>query len=273
MWWKWEEVLDALDRQTSFPSTILFDHQTRQSILFEDDNFTNSKRYFWALQSLRLFGEQIEVTLRALPNIFCTLCLLDGNDFSQEEQERVLKSHITEFRAIGERIERKRQEIQGLSDGLFSASSVIEARLAADQNSNIRMLTLVTIAYLPLSFIASIYGMGALPKSANNLASFFIATAVACFITFSIVFNLRNGEKIIFHYLRGRTARLQKKMQKDSDAAWKVRGMQLQEADRNKRIGVPASTWWYLGFLFHRAFGVFTNRRAAEDKQRSGQEV
>ncbi|KAF8545332.1 hypothetical protein BDD12DRAFT_811383 [Trichophaea hybrida] len=134
------------------------------------------------------------------------------------------------------------------------------------------MLTLVTIAYLPLSFIASIYGMGALPKSANNLASFLIATAVACFITFSIVFNLKNGEKII-HHLRGRTARLQKKMQKDSDAAWKVRGMQLQEADRNKRIGEPTSAWWYLGFLFHRAFGVFTNKRAAEYKLRSGQEV
>ncbi|KAF8545331.1 hypothetical protein BDD12DRAFT_2509 [Trichophaea hybrida] len=118
MWWKWKDVLDALDRQTSFPSTILFDQQIRQSILFEDDNFTNSKRYFWALQSLRLFGEQIEATLRSLPGIFINLSHIDDNNFSIEEKERVLKSHTTRFGAIGERIERKRQEIQGLSDGV-----------------------------------------------------------------------------------------------------------------------------------------------------------
>jgi hypothetical protein len=106
-----------------------------------------------------------------------------------------------------------------------------------------------------------------------NLASYLIATAVACFITFSIVFNLRNGERIIFHSLRGKIARLQEQMLKDSDATWKVRGMQLQEADRNKRVGVPASTWWYLGFLFHRAFGGVSNKRATKDKQRSEQVV
>jgi hypothetical protein len=49
---------------------------------------------------------------------------MDNNN-SNEEQERVLKSHTTRFGAIGERIERKRQEIQGLSDGVSTLQSLL----------------------------------------------------------------------------------------------------------------------------------------------------
>lgn len=47
----------------------------RRGILFEDENFTNSKRYFWALQSFRLFGEHIETT----PEILLDILLLSVN--------------------------------------------------------------------------------------------------------------------------------------------------------------------------------------------------
>ena len=95
-------------------SSITFDSDLRQSILFEDRNFSNSKRYFWALQSLRLFAEHIEGTLRSIPNILYSITLADSSSYDPKTEERMLE----EFGELRDRIERKRQGIQGLRDGV-----------------------------------------------------------------------------------------------------------------------------------------------------------
>ena len=90
----------------------------RQGILFEDRNFSNSKRYFWALQSLRLFVEHIEGTLRSIPNICVSIGLAD----SSLKDYKTVKSTLAEIQELLEklrdRMERKRQEIQSLRDGV-----------------------------------------------------------------------------------------------------------------------------------------------------------
>ncbi|KAL8650470.1 MAG: hypothetical protein Q9226_005130 [Calogaya cf. arnoldii] len=155
--YEWEEVLDALDTQTTLSSSVTFDSDARQGILFEDRNFSNSKRYFWALQSLRIFAEYIDGTLRILPSLIHSAKDFDGSPKDSTEHRELRKRFTTEYQgkfgALRDRIERKRQEVQSLSDGLFSASSVAEGRLATEQNGNIRLLTLVTIAYLPLNLV------------------------------------------------------------------------------------------------------------------------
>ncbi|KAL8906265.1 MAG: hypothetical protein Q9207_002139 [Kuettlingeria erythrocarpa] len=191
----WAGVMDALDEQTTLPSSIIFNGQARQNILFEDGNFSNSKRYFWALQSLRLFAEHMEVTLRSIDGIvLMTQDLGHGRDF--DACKKVTDLYQKKFEHLRDRVERKRQEIQSLSDGLFSASSVAEGRLATEQNGNIRLLTLVTIAYLPLTFAASVYGMDALPKSAG-FRSYFVVTALMCAITYILVLKLRQVKEAI----------------------------------------------------------------------------
>ena len=98
--------------------SITFDSEMRQGILFEDRNFSNSKKYFWALQCLQLFAEHIEGTLRSIPNIFISMRLAD---FSLEDYETVksrLEEIQTRFGKLRDRIERKRREIQGLRDGV-----------------------------------------------------------------------------------------------------------------------------------------------------------
>ncbi|KAL8994198.1 MAG: hypothetical protein Q9169_005774 [Polycauliona sp. 2 TL-2023] len=191
---EWEAVLDALDQQTTLSSSMTFASDARLGILFEDRDFSNSKRYFWALQSLRLFAEYIDGTLRNVSPMILSARNFDSSIQSSEKHRRRQEVYIVECReklgALRGRIERKRQEVQSLSDGLFSASSVAEGRLAADQNSNIRLLALVTIAYLPLNLATSIYGMDALPNGAN-LVSYIVVTISLCTITYILVLNLR----------------------------------------------------------------------------------
>ncbi|KAL8753071.1 MAG: hypothetical protein Q9184_005535 [Pyrenodesmia sp. 2 TL-2023] len=176
-------------------SSITFDSQGRQNFLFEDRNFSNSKRYFWALQSLRLFAEHMEITLRSLDGIVLMAGDLDASE-AHDVRDEVLKDLEEKFGKLRDRIERKRQEIQSLSDGLFSASSVAEGRLASEQNGNIRLLTMVTIAYLPLTLASSIYGMDVLPKSAG-FSSYIIVTVLMCAITYVLVLKLRQIKETI----------------------------------------------------------------------------
>ena len=99
-------------------SSITFDSEMRQGILFEDRDFSNSKRYFWALQSLRLFAEHIEGTLRSIPNIFVSIRLADSSLEDYETVKGMLEEMQKRFGELRDRIERKRQEIQSLRDGV-----------------------------------------------------------------------------------------------------------------------------------------------------------
>ncbi len=87
----------------------------RQKILFEDRNFTNSKRYFWALQSLRLFAEHIEGTLRSIPDMFYSV---GRSTEDYDTVQEMIAENLREFGILRDRVERKRQEIQSLSDGV-----------------------------------------------------------------------------------------------------------------------------------------------------------
>ncbi|KAL8949144.1 MAG: hypothetical protein Q9222_004725 [Ikaeria aurantiellina] len=182
-------MIDSIDQ-----SSMTFDNEARQDILFEDRNFSNSKRYFWALQSLRLFAEHIEFTLRCIGGSLSMaqnfdLLSYEGYQKASEREKRYREI----FGELRDRIERKRQDIQSLSDGLFSASSVAEGRLASVQNGNIRLLTMVTIAYLPLNLAASIYGMNALPTTAG-IVSYVVVTIIMCVITYVAVLEIRRLE-------------------------------------------------------------------------------
>ncbi|RYO98315.1 hypothetical protein DL766_006634 [Monosporascus sp. MC13-8B] len=221
-------------------STVIFDNELRQNLLFDDRNFTNAKKYFWASQCLRVFEDHIVGTLRLLSGILRMTTDLDGTWLLPEEetmQER-------EVKGFKERIERKRQEIESLNNGirsaaqLFSASSVSESRFSTEQNGNIRLLTLVTIAYLPLSFAATIYGMDVLPECAS-FGSFFIVTAILCMVTFVIVFNV----ELITIFVRKRLfGKAQAGMLRDPNPWWNHNAGRLRQESQNKRMTFPART-------------------------------
>lgn len=85
----------------------------RQNLLFDDGNFTNAKKYFWALQTLRVFDDHISGTLRILSAILNTSHGLDGSQTDHREMEM----HERNFKGFKERIERKRLEIENLNNG------------------------------------------------------------------------------------------------------------------------------------------------------------
>lgn len=97
---------------------MIFDGDARQELLFDDRNFSNSKKYFWALQSLKIFAEYIDGTLRMLSEVFLSAECFDGSPENYKKLQSLTDASRDKFETLRDRIERKRQEVQTLRDGV-----------------------------------------------------------------------------------------------------------------------------------------------------------
>ena len=62
--------------------------------------------------------------------------------------------------------EETRREIQSLREQLFSGSSIMESRRAIEQGDNIRILTLSSMVFLPLTFVT--VSSSTLPRQSSS---------------------------------------------------------------------------------------------------------
>jgi len=54
-----EEIYKAVTKLVMPPLEFMFDSDIRDGLLFEDTNFTYTRRYFWAYHTLGLMNERI----------------------------------------------------------------------------------------------------------------------------------------------------------------------------------------------------------------------
>ena len=148
----------------------MFDVRLRDKLLFEDKNFTYSRRYFWAYNTLGVINEGVKSMMHAYTSTFTSdfwagrhptlwplrdvgstgaASYLDKMSTLRHELERA----VDDLGRIVDRNERTRKEIANLREQLFSGSSVRESRRAIEQGDNIKILTLVSMIFLPLTFV------------------------------------------------------------------------------------------------------------------------
>lgn len=149
----------------------MFDRRLRDKLLFEDKHFTYIRRYFWAYNTLAVINNGIKAMITAYVDTFTddfwagTHPLLwpipsSLNDESANAYrikmavlKRELDKVVSELGEVLKRNERTRKEIENLRDQLFSGSSIKESRRAIDQGDNIRILTMISMLFLPLTFV------------------------------------------------------------------------------------------------------------------------
>ncbi|QLI67606.1 uncharacterized protein G6M90_00g043920 [Metarhizium brunneum] len=155
------------------PTEFMFDRRLRDKLLFEDKHFTYIRRYFWAYNTLAVINTGIKAMVGAYFDTF-TDDFWPGNhpvlwphpSPSSPEGEaylakmallrRELEKAVAELGEVLKRNERTRKEIENLRDQLFSGSSIKESRRAIDQGDNIRILTMISMIFLPLTFVTAI---------------------------------------------------------------------------------------------------------------------
>ena len=124
------------------------------NLLFDDGAFSRSRKYFWAIDCLSEFDLSISDNLlqwelykhARIDPLEHILPDLDRRQLEYaERQSLVIRNQRETFR-------QKLVSIKALRDALFNASAVIESRASTRLGENVKLLTFVSIFFLPLSF-------------------------------------------------------------------------------------------------------------------------
>jgi hypothetical protein len=201
------------------PDRFMFDRGIRDELLFEDQHFTYSRRYFWAYNTLGVINEGIAEMIAAYEATF-TPDFWAGNQVTlfpfprhgTPEFHLYLEALAPLRRALDEAIAglkraRKkntdtRHEIKVLREQLFSGSSVKESRRAIEQGDNIKVLTSVSMIFLPLTFVTSVWSMTGFPLDVDDW-QFPITMILACvpFILFVCLLLTQTGMETFKRFL------------------------------------------------------------------------
>jgi hypothetical protein len=206
---RFEEISQRVTQLITPAADFMFNSELRDKLLFEDDEFTYSRRYFWAFQTLGSMNQSIKAMIDAYEDTF-TAEVWDGrhktlwplaeengrNAYWKKRMGSLKKDfefEIDALKTIMEENDDRRKEIRNLRDNLFSGTSVLESRksvqqteITVQQGRNIKLLTLVNMFFLPLTFVTSIYGMTAMPVE-PTFWRFGVTLATVCIPFFLLI--------------------------------------------------------------------------------------
>ncbi|KAH7391240.1 hypothetical protein BKA64DRAFT_97957 [Cadophora sp. MPI-SDFR-AT-0126] len=176
----WSDELSGMNKKLGATLTDILDENTAHELMFDDKNFKRSKLYFTSQQLYRIFERCIGETLVELemlqrdflecedmPGTKIDIKNVDGNIQTLDDHwTKAMAEPTKQLELILVRIKNKQEEVESLRDGLFNATSVREAsrgteiaEISIRQNHYLFVFTIMTVIYLPLGFVTSIFGM------------------------------------------------------------------------------------------------------------------
>ncbi|OQD83973.1 hypothetical protein PENANT_c014G10849 [Penicillium antarcticum] len=202
------EPLEHLSPCAQFLRGVLNDRlqELDDDSLFDDEAFTKSKLYHWAIRmchelsgsvasNLAHFDKVLDVEVTNLIHKAHVHEKLGLSHWSKK-----LKDEINELGRLQAEIELLREKAQESRNALHGATAVMEARSALKQGERIQTLTalvLILIRYDSLeNAFQSLYSMSVFPSSAT-FASFFAVLAIAFAFTLLLGINLSRIRTII----------------------------------------------------------------------------
>ncbi|TGO08046.1 hypothetical protein BTUL_0229g00140 [Botrytis tulipae] len=246
----WDILANHFEKLLS-ESDNLLEPQLHDLLLVDDSKYSKSKKYFWALNILKEIESDIAAVISQIEGFM---------DFSEHsplkkqfplpegristEQETIVKKKLgvlkEDLTSIKRRFRDQRELTKDLRDGLFNASAVMESRASTRLGENVRLLTFVSIFFLPLSFTMSIWSI-----NDNALAHINIMIGVAVvlgIITYFVVFNVDNIVFLSNQFIKKLKAGTIEHMKKNGGIVWKQRGDGLTEpALANDQNATPSS--------------------------------
>ncbi|KAK2808031.1 hypothetical protein FQN50_005113 [Emmonsiellopsis sp. PD_5] len=277
----WEEIASHFVSILNDQDAI-FDPQRHDCLLFDDDTFSQSRLYFWAIDSLELFKDRVtdavkqweffsqarlEIFLAHEKNLisrlksagfddpFCTVedaSKMEGTVYRVNDMAKEIEIQVNRLRNLEARFDRFQRRAQILRDGLFNASSVVESRAATQLGENVRLLTYVSIVYLPLGFCAALWSI----NEKYSVPNFAIVTVFVGLTTYILVSNLNNAVRFSKKSFRQVKTPVVDRMKNDPDIIWSDRAARFA-AFRPEREKVEPSLWYIPHYMFIEALRKF----------------
>ena len=168
---RYDEIYKQITELVTPPLGFLFDEEARRKRLFEDKNFTWTRRYFYAHQALGNVNDSIKAMIDAFEDTFTedvwdgeskTLWPLYDESPRNEHWKRKLRllrlqfeREMKELRILQRENNERRHEIETLQEQLFSGTSIQESRKSVEladvtvhQGYNIKVLTIVNLFFM-----------------------------------------------------------------------------------------------------------------------------
>ncbi|KAK0744391.1 hypothetical protein B0T21DRAFT_407500 [Apiosordaria backusii] len=158
----WKHVEGEISKLLDTDRDAVFDPETHDLLLFDDSNFSRSRLYFWAEDILTVFVRELRVTIdhcedwrggwvdvfRANEQNYIEL--VKARLKADTEGRPHLAVDIRKLQDQLTRFEQTLENVKSMRNSLFTASGAMESRAATDLGRNVRLLTYVSIFYLPL---------------------------------------------------------------------------------------------------------------------------
>jgi len=247
---------------------LLLDPEGHDQLLFDDDSFSRSRKYFWVINFLAECDSRIDENLQeiALAVSEWTKKLEPEGDWHLYSKH--VNEKISKLREIQSNLRVKRAETIALRDGLFSASAVMESRASTRLGENVKLLTFVSIFFVPLSFCTSLWSINDQMMSLSALA---ITITLVALFTYLIVFNLNTLVNLSKKVYREQRGKLIDSMSTDAESVWREEGRRFKSFQPRLKREKP-SEWWIVVFVFRKlGSGLLWRRgRRVADGRESG---
>lgn len=275
----WRSLQEHIDNLLGTGAEI-FDPELHDSLLFDDELFSGSRKYFWLINSLHTFDKVIQQNIEAWTS-YRDRFLLPLRDMLLQEREPNWKERLEKGISRCDKFEAdlcrslklfrdQRERTLALREGLFSASAVIESRASTRLGENVKLLTYVSIFYLPLAFCTSLWST----TDTFNFTTLGYVTVIVALTTYILVFNLNNIAGAYKSKYQSFKFRVIGEMIKDTDTAWGETGTKLnRHKPRSAQSEQQPSEWWvwaYFGLKLLRIVGLQNgNGENREEKEKA----
>lgn len=216
---RFKQVLTTIQVLATPPNRSIFDAALRDELLFENDKYTYSRRYFWASQTLGLLSNEIKAMIAAYKETFTDevwsgehKTLFPGTRDQSARYDnwrrklvytrRQFEKEIAQLEDVLRMFQQQQKEIRGLREWLFSGTSVLESReavsmakITVEQGYNIRLLTLVTLFFLPPSLVTGVFGQTNMPVD-DSFLPFALTLIGICTPTYLLILVFNYPDKV-----------------------------------------------------------------------------